>query len=78
MCLAVPMSVLSVSGDHGRVRSAGVEMDISLALVEDVHPGDYVIVHAGFAIQRLSAEDARETLEIFARLEKSLADDSSR
>ncbi len=78
MCLAVPMSVLSVSGDQGRVRSAGVEMDVSLVLVEDVKPGDYVIVHAGFAIQRLSEEDARETLEIFSRLEKSLVDDPSR
>ncbi|MCP4673972.1 MAG: HypC/HybG/HupF family hydrogenase formation chaperone [Deltaproteobacteria bacterium] len=71
MCLAVPMSIMSMEGDMGRVHSAGVEMNVSLALVEDVKVGDYVIVHAGFAIQSLSPEEARETLAILERVEQS-------
>ncbi len=71
MCLAIPMSIVSLEGDMGRVNSAGVEMTVSLALVEDVKVGDYVIVHAGFAIQSLSPEEARETLAILERVEQS-------
>ena len=69
MCLAVPMEVVAVAGARGRVRSGGVETEIALDLTPDAAVGDYVIVHAGFAIQCLDAEDARETLAIFSRLE---------
>ena len=71
MCLAVPMQVLSVDGSMGKVRSQGIEMEVSLDLTPEAIPGDYVIVHAGFAIQKLSSEEAKETLLIFERLEKS-------
>ena len=69
MCLAVPMKLTAVDGDMGRVCTADVEMDISLALVEGAKPGDYVIVHAGFAIQTLDEEEAKETLAILKRIE---------
>jgi len=69
MCLAVPLRVVSISDRVARVRSAGVELQVALDLVEDVAPGDYVIVHAGFAIQTLSAAEAEETLAIIRRLE---------
>jgi hydrogenase expression/formation protein HypC len=63
------MKIISVKGNRAIVDAGGVELPISLDLVEDVVPGDYVIVHAGFAIQRLSDDDAAETLAIFERLE---------
>ena len=71
MCMAIPMRVLSVSGGMARVGSAGVELPVALDLVEGVSPGDYVIVHAGWAIQRLDREEAEETLEMVRRLEES-------
>ena len=68
MCVAVPMQVVSIDGAMARVERAGVSLAVSLALVEGVGVGDYVIVHAGFAIQALSADEARETLALFERL----------
>ncbi len=71
MCLAVPMRVVSVDGGRATVENNGVSLDVALDLTPEAAPGDYVIVHAGFAIQTLSAEDAEETLGIFERLEAS-------
>lgn len=69
MCLAVPLKLVAVDGDLGKVMSSEVEMEISLALVEGASPGDYVIVHAGFAIQTLDEEEALETLAILKKME---------
>ena len=71
MCLAVPMKVVSIDANRALVASGGVETEVSIDLTPEAAVGDYVIVHAGFAIQRLEAEDALATLEIFDRLEKS-------
>jgi hydrogenase expression/formation protein HypC len=71
MCLAVPMKVVSIENNNAKVASSGVETMVSIDLTPEAEVGDYVIVHAGFAIQKLSPEDAHETLEIFERLEKS-------
>jgi len=71
MCLAIPMRVTSVNGARGVVEANGVELEVSFDLTPEASPGDYVIVHAGFAIQTLTAEEAEETLSIFARLEAS-------
>ena len=69
MCLAVPLEVITIAGDMARVRSAGVELDVALDLVDEIAVGDYVIVHAGYAIQRLTAEEAAETLAILERIQ---------
>ena len=68
MCLAVPMKVVSVTGDLARVELDGVVRDVSVALLEDVSPGDHVIVHAGFALERLDEEAARETMALFREI----------
>ena len=70
MCLAVPMRVISIEGNVGRVDASGAELQVSFELVDGVQVGDYVLVHAGFAISCLSEEDANETLAILARLEQ--------
>ncbi len=62
------MKVLSVSGDRATAVMDGVEREIGTALVPDVEVGEYVIVHAGFAIQKLSEEEACETLEMLRRM----------
>jgi hydrogenase expression/formation protein HypC len=67
MCLAVPMRVVHVDGDTGVVELGGVKHRVGLQLLDGVLPGEYVIVHAGFAIQRLDETEAEKTLELLNR-----------
>jgi len=71
MCLARPMKVVEINGDTGVVETGGVRQDAGFQLLEGVKAGDYVIVHAGFAIQRLDEAEALETLALFKELEKA-------
>lgn len=69
MCLAVPMKVLTRDGNVATVDAGGVRARVRLdALGEEVRIGDYLLVHAGFAIRRLDPEDAQETLALFDEL----------
>lgn len=68
MCLAVPMKVTSIHGDRAQALLGDVEREIGLAMLPEVQVGDYVIVHAGFAIQRLDEREAEETLELFRQM----------
>ena len=68
MCLAVPMKVVEIEGPVARVEESGVRQQVRVDLVEGVQVGDYVIVHAGIAIERLDAHEAEETLRLFAEL----------
>ena len=67
MCLAVPLEVVEVAdgGARGKVLMGGTPYEVGFALLDDVSVGDHVLVHAGMAIQRLSPEEAAETLEVF-------------
>jgi hydrogenase expression/formation protein HypC len=68
MCLAVPGKVLSIDGNQiANVDFGGVERPVNVSLVE-VEVGGYVIVHAGYAIQVLSEEDALQSLEYFRQI----------
>lgn len=64
MCLAVPMKIVSIDGDLGTVEIGGVGRKIGLTLIENPREGDYVLVHAGFAIQRIDEEEAKKTVEL--------------
>lgn len=69
MCLAIPAQVVEMRADDQAVIDlAGVRKEISLALVENVHVGDYVIVHVGYALQKIDREEAAKTLALFAGL----------
>ena len=70
MCVATPMRIVAVEGSNATVDVSGIQVLVSIELVDDVAVGDYVIVHAGYAIQRLDPEDAQETLAIFERLKE--------
>ena len=70
MCLAIPMKVLSRDGNGGVVEANGVKYEINFSLLPDAKVDDYVIVHTGFAIQILDAEDADETLKLFKEMEQ--------
>jgi len=65
------MQVVEINGNRGRVSTWGVDLEVALDLLDDVAVGDYVIVHAGFAIQSLPADEAIETLAILEKLEMS-------
>jgi hydrogenase expression/formation protein HypC len=64
MCLAVPGRLARVEGDVGFVEFAGAERRIGLMLLPDARVGDYVLVHAGYAIQRMDEAEATETLRL--------------
>lgn len=69
MCLAVPMKLLEISSQGmGKVDSGGVRTDVVLTMVPHAQPGDYLIVHAGFAIEVLDGEEARIRLDLFRQL----------
>ncbi|MBN1866478.1 HypC/HybG/HupF family hydrogenase formation chaperone [Candidatus Sumerlaeota bacterium] len=68
MCLAVPARVTEIEGARAKVDLLGNVREADLALVADVAVGDYVLIHAGFAIQKMSAEDARETFELLREI----------
>jgi len=69
MCLAIPARIEQIiTEDSAIVSLGGVRKEISLALVEDVAVGDYVIVHVGFALQKLDPEEAAQTLALFAEI----------
>lgn len=76
MCLAIPAYVEQLIADnHAIVNLCGVRKDISLALVDDVVPGDYVIIHAGFALQKLDQLEAAHTLALFEEMATYNKDD---
>lgn len=67
MCLAIPARVVALpSPDTAIVELSGVRKEVSLALVDGVGPGDYVIVHVGYALTRLDPDEAQKTLDAFA------------
>ena len=75
MCLALPVKVIEVgrgpAGDMGLVDLGGLKKEISLALLDDVQVGDYVILHVGYALSKLDTEEAERTLALFAEMSDS-------
>lgn len=70
MCLALPAKVMQIDGDTAVVSLGGVKKQISLALVDGVQLGDYVIVHTGFALTRLDPVEAERTLALFSEADR--------
>jgi len=66
MCLAIPAKVISVEGPTARVTIEDVEYTASLLLLNDVHPGDFIMLHAGFAIEKVDPLEAAESLQLFS------------
>jgi len=72
MCLAVPARILEVKGDKGIVDFGGIRREINLSLLDDVKVGDYVLVHVGFAIQKLERKEAEEILKLWREVSETL------
>ena len=76
MCLAIPAQVIALSdAETAVVEVGGIRKSISTALLDEVAVGDYVIVHVGYALERLNVAEAGETLRLFAELAASVADE---
>jgi len=70
MCLSIPAKVINIEGDKAKVSVGGTIVEAGLHLLDNVSIGDYVLVHTGFAIQKISEEEAKETLELFKEFEE--------
>lgn len=68
MCVAIPCKVLSMDGYKAVVDAGGAQKEINTMLVDDLAIGDYVLVHAGFAIQKVLKEYAEETLRLLTEI----------
>lgn len=62
MCLGIPMKVIEIEGDQALVSAGGLKRKADVSLLKNLRKGEYVLVHAGFAIERVKAKEARATL----------------
>ncbi len=68
MCLAVPLKIVSIEGKMGMGKLGGVKKKVSLMLLDKVRVGDYVLLHAGFAISKLETKEAEELLQLLREI----------
>jgi len=69
MCLAIPMKVEQIEGPTAVVDAAGTRRRVHIGLVDEVAVGDYLLVHAGYAIERVDEAEARRTLDLLKQLD---------
>ena len=72
MCLAVPLKLIEINGKDAVGERHGIRRNIRLDFIADAKPGDYVIVHAGFAIEKLNAEQAEANMAAAKEVEDAL------
>lgn len=72
MCLSIPAKIISIDGSMAEVSAGGAIFNAGLHMIEDARVGDYILLHAGFAIQRISEKEAEETLRLFEEISNSL------
>ena len=80
MCLGIPMQVKSIEQYQAICEAKGIERDVSLFMLqdEDIRPGDFVVVHVGYAIQKISQQEAQSAWEVYDQMlaaEDALAED---
>ena len=76
MCLGIPMQIMEIDKYNARCAAKGVERDVSLFLLQDTEliPGDFVMVHVGYAIQKISKEHARSAWELYDEMLATLSE----
>jgi hydrogenase expression/formation protein HypC len=68
MCLSIPVRIVSIDGSMAEVSAGGTLFKAGLHMIDDAKVGDYVLLHAGFAIQKISEEEAAETLNLLREM----------
>ncbi len=71
MCLAIPVLIKSIDGTEATIEIGGISRKASIVLTPEAKVGDYVLLHTGYAIAVLNAEEARETLELIEEVAKA-------
>jgi len=68
MCLGIPMKLIKINGDKGIVKAGDLRKDVNLSLMKNVRTGDYILMHAGFAIEKVKESEAKKTLKMLREL----------
>ncbi len=71
MCLSIPAKIVSIEGSTAEVSAGGTLFKAGLQMVENAKVGDYILLHAGFAIQKISETEAEETIRLFSEMNDS-------
>lgn len=74
MCLGIPARIIEINETHARVLIGSVEYNANIALLDDVVIGDYIILHAGFAIEKVDPDEAAETIRLIEEISASQED----
>jgi hydrogenase expression/formation protein HypC len=77
MCLAIPARIKSIQDQMATIDMEGTQLDVSLLLLEDAMVGDFVIVHAGFAIHKIDEHEAMESLKVLRQMASLMGTDPS-
>jgi len=77
MCLAIPARIKSIQDQMATIDMEGTQLDVSLLLLEDAEIGDFVIVHAGFAIHKIDEHEAMESLKVLRQMASLMDTDPS-
>ena len=72
MCLAMPMKINKIDGSSAECEAGGLKQNIRIDFIKDPKPGDYVMVNAGFALERMTEEEALENMELLEELKNAL------
>ena len=68
MCLSIPGKIIKINADVAEVSVGGTIVNVGMQMVDNVKEGDYVLVHAGFALQKIDEKEALETLQLFREM----------
>ena len=72
MCLSIPARIMSIDGTMAEVSAGGAIFKAGLHVIENAEVGDYILLHAGFAIQKINEKEAAETIKLFEEMNNSL------
>ena len=70
MCLAVPMKLVKIDGDEGIAAASGLERKVNLSFLKKLKIGDYVLIHAGFAMEKVDAKEAKRTIRAWKEVSR--------
>lgn len=70
MCLGIPAKITQIEGEFAKANINGATIQVGIQLLEEVAVGDYVLIHTGYALEKLSEEEAQETLKTLQELEQ--------
>lgn len=70
MCLSIPAKVISINGNMAKASIGGTIINAGLHLIDDVKEGDYILIHTGYALEKISEEEAQETLRLIKELDE--------